>query len=601
MKKYLIILTITLFILPLTCISAGEFRELPVSTYIDKMKAGWIGQMAGVGWGGPTEFYWCGEIIPEDKMPKWKPEMINQFNQDDIYVEMTFLRSLEVYGLDVSIRQAGIDFANSQYGLAHANEAGRNNLRNGIAPPDSGHPKFNRHADDIDYQIEADFSGLICPGLGNEVIELGEKFGRLMNYGDGLYGGQFVGGMYAEAFFEKDIKRIIQAGLACVPKGSQYHECITDVLNWYHQHPEDWEATWQLIEDKYNDNQNYRRFSCNDEENIDAKINGAYIVMGLLYGEGDIDKTIIVSTRCGQDSDCNPSSAAGILLTTIGYSDIPERFKAALNHKGKFSHTPYNFDSLVAVCEKLTRQAVVKAGGRIEKDTLGKDVFVIPNIQTKPTKLEQCWQPGPIANSRFTPEELNKLLLRLKVSVSKMGLDDATYYDLKPGEFMRKWLILGPMPYPGRDDVYVGENDEGIEISNEELKRVFVVDSIDVVDFEPKKTIDNKDYQWAVLETEFNSIDMEELGKEDMDFEIAYFWAQIEMPQDRIGTLGIGSDDGVKVWLNGELVHENWVIRGVAEDDDRVQVNFKKGKNQLVLKIQNGEGPWGFCCRELDE
>ena len=53
---------------------------------------------------------------------------------------MTFLRTLEQYGLDVSIRQAGIDFANSRYPLWCANDAGRKNLRAGIAPPDSGHP-----------------------------------------------------------------------------------------------------------------------------------------------------------------------------------------------------------------------------------------------------------------------------------------------------------------------------------------------------------------------------------------------------------------------------------------------------------------------------
>ena len=115
-------------------------RRIAVEDYADKMKAGWIGQMAGVGWGGPTEFRFKGEIIPEDKMPSWKPELINQFGQDDIYVEMTFLRTLELYGMDVSIRQAGIDFANSGYSLWHANNEGRTLLRRGIAPPDSGHP-----------------------------------------------------------------------------------------------------------------------------------------------------------------------------------------------------------------------------------------------------------------------------------------------------------------------------------------------------------------------------------------------------------------------------------------------------------------------------
>ena len=350
-----------------------QFRRIAVKDYVDKMKAGWIGQMVGVGWGGPTEFRFKGQIIPEDKMPKWRPELVNQFEQDDIYVEMTFLRTLEQYGMDASIRQAGIDFANSGYALWHANRYGRQNLRNGIAPPDSGHPKFNKHADDIDYQIEADYAGLIAPGLPNVAIELGEKFGRLMNYGDGLYGGQFVAGMYAEAFFETNMVKIIEAGLKCIPKGSQYHECINDVLRWYKQNPGDWKKTWQLIEDKYQDNPDYRRFSCetDDDFNIDAKINGAYIVMGLLYGKGDPDKTMIISTRCGQDSDCNPSNAGGILFTTIGFSKLPDKFKSALNPEGKFSHTPYNFPMLTKVCEKLVRQAVKRASGRIEKDTNG--------------------------------------------------------------------------------------------------------------------------------------------------------------------------------------------------------------------------------------
>jgi ADP-ribosylglycohydrolase len=401
---------------------AQTYRRLPVKEYVDKMKAGWIGQMAGVGWGGPTEFRWKGEIIPEDKMPPWKSGLINQFGQDDIYVEMTFLRTLELYGMDVSIRQAGIDFANSGYALWHANRAGRDNLRKGIAPPDSGHPQFNKHADDIDYQIEADYAGLIAPGMPNVAIRLGETFGRLMNYGDGLYGGQFVGGMYAEAFFTDDIEKIVEAGLKCIPRKSVYHECISDVLKWYRRYPNDWQKTWQLIEAKYQKNSNYRKFSCGGPQsdfNIDAKINGAYIVMGLLYGKGDLDQTIIISTRCGQDSDCNPSNAGGILFTTVGFSKLPEKFKSALNPEGKFSHTPYNFPTLINVCKKLVRQSIVRAGGRIEKDSRGQEVFVIPVQAAKPTPLEQCWQPGSEANSKFTEAEMTQITALAGKDLSK--------------------------------------------------------------------------------------------------------------------------------------------------------------------------------------
>jgi len=393
----------------------GKHRRLSREEYRDKMKAGWIGQMAGVAVGGPTEFRYQEAKVPAEEVPEWQPSMINQFDQDDIYVEMTFLKTLQEHGLGVSIRQAGIDFANSRYPLWHANKAGRDRLREGIAPPDSGHPAFSDHADDIDYQIEADFSGLIAPGLPNTAIQLGNVFGRIMNYGDGLYGGQFVGAMYAEAFFEKDIEKIVRAGLAAIPKGSQYHECVSDVLAWHAENPDDWEAAWAKIEEKYQKNRDYRRFSCSKDDkehpykfNIDAKINGAYIVMGLLYGEGDPEKTINIATRCGQDSDCNPSNAAGVLFTTIGYANLPEKYTSALDTETKFNSTTYSFSTLIDVCDKLADQAVARAGGWIERAE-GTETFVIPIERPRPNTLETCWEPGPKAESRFTPEEMRQI------------------------------------------------------------------------------------------------------------------------------------------------------------------------------------------------
>jgi len=452
MKSIIVLLSVSLSLVMLSMAEAKEsparptdVRRLPVKEYLDKMKAGWLGQMAGVGFGAPTEFRWNGATIPEDKMPVWKPELINQYNQDDIYVEMTFLRTLEVRGLNASIRQAGIDFARSGYPLWHANEDGRSNLRRGIAPPDSGHPQFNKHADDIDYQIEADFSGLIAPGMPNVAIELGETFGRLMNYGDGLYGGQFVGGLYAEAFFESNPVKLVEAGLACIPAGSQYHECISDVVKWWKENPDDWQKTWKLVEDKYNLNDAYRRASCTKVHsgkggvfNIDAKINGAYIVMGLLYGKGDPDLTIGVATRCGQDSDCNPSSAAGVLFTTLGFSKLPEKFVSAINLETLFSHTPYDLPTVLEVCEKLARQAVVKAGGTIGKDAAGNEFFVIPVKVPGPGKLEQCWDATkPATGARFTAEEMAEITART-------GVIDKDFDRFAPG-----WKISGCGPGKG--------------------------------------------------------------------------------------------------------------------------------------------------------
>jgi hypothetical protein len=393
-----------------------QYRRLPVKVYRQKMTAGWLGQMVGVSYGAPTEFRAIGHLLPEQNVPQLVPSLANNaFWQDDLYVEMTFLKTLETYGLDVSITQAGVDFANSEYELWHANKAGRDNLRSGIAPPNSGHPNYNAHADDIDYQIESDFAGLISPGLPNRAIRLGETFGSLMNYGDGLYAGQFMSCMLAEAFFENDPQKLIEAGLACIPADSQYAGAIRNVVAGWQADPVDWQKTWTLITDKYLKDSSYRRFSCKDENfnsadfDIDAKINGAYVVLGLLYGQRDIQETMLVAMRSGQDSDCNPSSAAGVLFTTIGFADLPGLYTGGLKQDEYFSYTAYTFKRLVEVSEQLARQSVIAAGGRVEKDENGEEVFLIPVQTPTPSAFVQSWAPGPESDIVFNTLELEQL------------------------------------------------------------------------------------------------------------------------------------------------------------------------------------------------
>ncbi len=235
--------------------------------------------------------------------------------------------------------------------------------------------------------------------MPNTVIELGEKFGRLMNYGDGVYAGQFMGAMYAEAFFETDVHRIIAAGLAAIPPQSRYAEMVRDMLRWHSENPDDWEKTWAV------GRQRNTAASSTTSARWIVKLEGAFVLMGLLYGDSDPDRTIIISCRCGSDSDCNPSSAGGVLFTALGLEALAERYYGKLDEQKVFSHTAYNFPALLAVCEKLARQALLKEGGRVEKDDQGEDVFVIPVKRPVPSRFEDLLQPGPVANSRFTEAE----------------------------------------------------------------------------------------------------------------------------------------------------------------------------------------------------
>ena len=77
--------------------------------------------------------------------------------------------------------------------------------------------------------------------------------------------------------------------------------------------------------------------------------------------------------------------------------------------------TAYDFPSLIEVCEALSRAAVVRAGGRIEKSSEGVEEFVIP-VQTPVVgPLEQCWDPAEIKEDvHFTPEEMEKITITVR-------------------------------------------------------------------------------------------------------------------------------------------------------------------------------------------
>ncbi len=368
--------------------TAAEFRDLSRAQLLDKIRGGWAGQMIGVSYGAPTEFHAMGKIN-EAELP-WSPERVsNAIGQDDLYVEMTFAKVMDEAGLNASCEQYGEAFKTSQYHLWHANAGARHALGQGIKAPWSGHPKYNFHANDIDFQIEADFIGLMCPGLPRESNKYCDRVGRVMNYGDGLYGGMFVCGMYSAAFFEQDPRKVVESGLRCIPAKSQYGLLVNDLLDWSAQHPNDWRKVWQLLEDNWDKDD-----PCPDGAlqpfNIDAKLNGAYIAMGLLFGNRDFIKTMEIATRCGQDSDCNPSSAAGVLGVMLGYNAIPENCKsgiAAIEDKN-FDFTSYSFNTIVRSTEVRALKVIESAGGRVNEQQ------VTVRIQKpKAPKLEQ-WSPG---------------------------------------------------------------------------------------------------------------------------------------------------------------------------------------------------------------
>src|SRR5258706_5263950 len=94
----------------------GEIREITLADLHDKIEGGWAGQMIGVSYGAPTEFRFRQAMVPEDRLPKWRPEMVsNALNQDDLYVDMTLAKVLDDKGLDATTDDFGAMFKEAKY------------------------------------------------------------------------------------------------------------------------------------------------------------------------------------------------------------------------------------------------------------------------------------------------------------------------------------------------------------------------------------------------------------------------------------------------------------------------------------------------------
>lgn len=301
----------------------------------DKIKGGWAGQTIGVTFGGPTEFRYRGTMIDDYTPIAWHAGLLKESYErsmglyDDVYVDLTFVDVIEKQGLDATAEQFAEAFARAGYQLWHANQMARYNILRGLKPPASGHWRNNPEADDIDFQIEADFIGLMSPGMPRTAAGFADRVGHIMNSGDGWYGGVYMAAMYTLAFTSSDVNHVVREGLKAIPAGTRFRDTIEAAIALHRQYPDDWKRAWFEIQRKWAED-----VGCVEGVfsafNIDARLNAAYVVLGLLYGQGDMTRTIAIATRAGQDSDCNPASAAGILGVMLGYEKIPAFWKQGL-------------------------------------------------------------------------------------------------------------------------------------------------------------------------------------------------------------------------------------------------------------------------------
>lgn len=189
----------------------------------------------------------------------------------------------------------------------------------------------------------------------------------------------------------------------------------------------------------------------------------------------------------------------------------------------------------------------------------------------------------------------------IAVSNANIFAETAPVAPIQEGVFIKEWLVCGPFPNPLKEGV--------IEFRHDETTLGFYIDYLaqaggesniapeEGMSIEPGDGITRV---WKKYTSPEDYINFNKVFEDNQRGKVAYAFCYLKSDTDKEVVLGIGSNDGVRVWLNGELIWDNHCPRGAMMDEDCFKVSLKTGLNPLLIKVDQGFGNWGFYARVVN-
>ncbi len=300
--------------------------------YVERVYAGVLGKLIGVYLGRPIEHMTYDQIMAElgeiwgyVHQQRGIENLI--ITDDDISGTFTFLRALEDHGYDLNLTAAQIGQTWLNYivenrtilwwgGLGNSTEhTAYLRLKEGIPAPRSGSAALNGAvtANQIGAQIFIDGWAMISPGDPAQAASLAQRAASVSHDQEAVYAAQVVAAMEALAFVEPNIDRLLDTGVSFIPNSSIIYRLIHDLREW-HAAEDDWRVAHRLLVDRYG----YQRFN----GIVHVVPNHALIILGLLYGQGDFRRSLMITNTCGWDTDCNSGNLGCLLGIRNGLAGI---------------------------------------------------------------------------------------------------------------------------------------------------------------------------------------------------------------------------------------------------------------------------------------
>jgi ADP-ribosylglycohydrolase len=192
------------------------------------------------------------------------------------------------------------------------------NLINGLNPPESA--RFVNPAREwIGAQIRADFLGYVAPGNPELAADFAWRDAVVTHTRNGIYGEMWMAATIAAAFVADSAEEAIRVGMTEIPAECRLTAALNDVIAWVKEDG-DPEKTYDRIIAEYG---HYHP--------VHTINNALLVAAGILYGEGDVGKTICVAVAGGWDTDCNGASAGSVVGAMVGARPIAYEWSGILN------------------------------------------------------------------------------------------------------------------------------------------------------------------------------------------------------------------------------------------------------------------------------
>lgn len=265
---------------------------------------------------------------------------------DDLDLQIVWLQHVQERGLALDsqcLAQAWLDHIDchfDEYGVALWN------LKRGLKPPLTGiHNNFFQNG--MGAAIRSEIWASLFPGQPLTAAHYAYQDAAVDHWGEGIHAELFLAAFQSLLYVNCPVRKALAAALRILPSASKIRQAARTVLRTFDQ-GRSYVAVRDLAAERYG-NVNF----------TDCVMNLAYILIALLWGRDDFERSILLAVNCGQDTDCTAATVGASLGILHGVDRIPEKWRRPVGWKIVTSEylkrvrVPADIPSLATAIEEL--------------------------------------------------------------------------------------------------------------------------------------------------------------------------------------------------------------------------------------------------------